>query len=75
MRRAYSFFFHYNKPQSKLKGKPQISVHYRGKCFIVDNVLCHVPTTGKISKRQPCFVMQGHAVAFTVSPDKIGELW
>lgn len=30
MRYLYSFFYHYNKPLSKQRGKPQISIHWRG---------------------------------------------
>jgi len=53
------FWFHYNRPASLRAGKPQVSVHYQGTCHIVDNVVCDRPTTGKINKRQPYFVMRG----------------
>lgn len=42
-----SFFIHYNKHLSKRAGKPQISVHYNKKCYILDNVICEVPTERK----------------------------
>lgn len=57
----YSFFFHYNKPASKQQGIPVISLHYRGACHLVNNLVCEVPTKGKINKRQPFFVMTGKA--------------
>lgn len=58
--RKYRFWFHFNKPATQREGKPQISVHYRNRCLIVDNVVCNVPTHGKINeKRQPKFVMRG----------------
>lgn len=53
------FFFHYNKPASKSKGKPQISIHYRKQCLIVDNIDVRVPTFGHIRNVQPFFVMKG----------------
>jgi len=58
----YSFFFHYNKPASRQKGSPVISLHYKQQCHLVGNVVCNVPTKGKINvKRQPNFVMAGKA--------------
>lgn len=62
-----AFFFHFNKPLSKQKGKPQISVHQSGKCMIADNVDCRVPCRGRISKRQPYFVMTGRGVIHWVN--------
>lgn len=53
------FWFHYNKPKSQKEKKPQISIHYKSKCIIVDNLYCKVITNGKIRKTQPFFVMEG----------------
>lgn len=61
-----SFFFHYNKPASQRIGSPKISVHYDHVCHIVDNIVCDVPTLGKINKRQPIFVMKGKCKSFKV---------
>jgi hypothetical protein len=61
-----TFFFHYNKPASQRLGKPKISVHYDKTCHIVDNVVCDVPTFGKINKRQPIFVMKGKCKNFVI---------
>lgn len=38
-----------------------MSVHYRGKCHIVKDVICRVPAESKWNKRQPYIVMQGYA--------------
>ena len=55
------FWFHYNKPASRKRGKPQITVHWRGKCLTVDNLKCEVPTEGHIQNQQPLFVVRGWA--------------
>jgi hypothetical protein len=60
------FFFHYNKPLSRQKGRPQISLHIGGRCWIVDNVTCRVPTAGRVNKRQPYFVMAGSCRAVKI---------
>jgi hypothetical protein len=57
--RDYVFWFHYNKPATAKAGKPQITVHYRNKCHIVDNLVCNVPTRGHLKKDQPRFVIKG----------------
>lgn len=63
------FFFHFNKPASQRAGKPQISLHYKGACHIVDNLVCNVPTWGRLSKRQPRFVMVGDAAEIQLDND------
>lgn len=64
--RTYSFFYHYNKPLSRQRGKPQISIHYRGACMIVDNIVLNVKTWGRLNKRQPYFVVVGKAKDITI---------
>ncbi len=61
-----AFFFHYNKPASKKAGSPIISIHYKKQCILVKNVICSVPTRGKIRKTQPFFVMAGKANSIEV---------
>lgn len=68
-----SLFFHYNKPASQKANKPQISLHYYGTCYIVDSIICDVPTSGKIRKIQPYFIMTGKCTIFEII-DKIGYL-
>jgi hypothetical protein len=53
--KKYRFFFHYNK------GKKAMSVHYKGTCYIVNNVVCDVPCETKWRPTQPHLVMQGFA--------------
>jgi len=53
------FFYHYNKPASRSAKKPQISVHWKGVCHIVDNVCVSAFSKGHVNKRQPYFVMKG----------------
>lgn len=60
-----SFFFHYNKPATQRAGKPQVSVHYKDTCHIVDNVICNVSCEGRLRKTQPRFVMRGKANKIT----------
>ena len=57
MKRA--FWFHYNKPASQQKKKPQITIHYKGACHIVDNLECDVPTKGRLRNQQPRWVVAG----------------
>jgi hypothetical protein len=54
-----AFWFHYNKPESRRVGKPQITLHVSGMCIILDNVDCRVPVKGRIRKTQPHWVMAG----------------
>ena len=55
------FWFHYNKPASKKASKPQITLHYKDQCMLVDNVVLNVKTFGQVRKRQPYFVVCGYA--------------
>lgn len=59
----YRFFFHYNKPVSKQKGEPYLSVHWKNQCIIVkgDRLKVTTPIESKVNKRQPHVVMQGFA--------------
>lgn len=63
------FFFHYNKPLSIKRGKPTISLHFDKKCHFVDNIVCNVPTEGKINKNQPKFVIRGKAANIVIVDD------
>jgi len=62
-----TFWYHYNKPASRKVGRPQISIHYNKVCHIVDNIICGVPTKGRITvRRQPHFVMVGRCNSFEI---------
>lgn len=62
----YSFFFHYNKPLTQQRGVPTVSVHFRGKCHFVDNVIVRVATAGRIRKTSPRFVIAGKATSVDI---------
>jgi len=68
------FFFHYNKPLSKKRGKPQITIHFKKQCLIVDNIICWAETRGHISKRQPYFVMKGKTATIMIQ-DKVATIY
>jgi len=51
--RKYRFFYHYFKQKKKM------SIHFRNKCYIVDNITCKVECETKWSKTQPNIVMRG----------------
>lgn len=61
--RKYRFFYHYNKPHRRM------SVHFRGTCYIVDDVDCRVPCHTKHRDRQPHIVMEGWATDVLVDED------
>lgn len=64
--KSKAFWFHYNKPASQKKEKPQITVHFNKTCLIVDNVKCSVPTEGRLRSSQPKFVMAGKAKSIEI---------
>lgn len=43
-----------------------MSVHFRGKCHVVDDVICKVPCETKWKATQPRLVMQGWASEVTI---------
>lgn len=51
----YRFFYHY------FRGKKAMSVHFRGACYVVNDIKCDAPCETKWRKRQPYLVMQGFA--------------
>lgn len=57
--RKRAFWFHYNKPASRSQGKPQITIHYKGVCHIVDNLVYDGKIEGRIRKTQPHWVISG----------------
>jgi hypothetical protein len=55
------FWFHYHKPASASRGCPTLSLHFRNKCHLIDNIQVCVPVAGRIRKQQPRFVLAGKA--------------
>lgn len=64
--RPRRFFFHYNKPQSRLAGSPRLSLHVDKKCYIVMGIECEVKVWTKNNKTQPHCVVQGDAKEFAI---------
>ncbi len=64
----YRFFYHY------FKAKKAMTVHFRGKCYTVNNITCDVPCETKWNKRQPYLVMQGFAHTVTIK-DNTAHIW
>lgn len=64
MEKKYRFFYHYYKQKKKM------SVHFRGVCTAVDDVVCVVPCGTKWNKIQPFLVMQGFAKSVVVKSGK-----
>ncbi len=58
--RKYRFFYHYYKRHKRM------SVHWKGKCHVVDDVVCNVPCETKWNKTQPNLVMRGWAKDFKI---------
>jgi hypothetical protein len=64
-KRKYRFFYHYNKQQEKM------TIHFKGKCEIVDNVICQTTCETKWNKSQPKVVMQGFTTNVVTSFSEI----
>ena len=54
-----AFWFHYNKPASAKAGRPILTVHHKGACLLVDNIVCSVPVRTRTRSKQPRVVMAG----------------
>lgn len=53
--KKYRFFYHYYKQ------KKAMSIHFKGTCSVIDNIVCKVHCETKWKKTQPQLVMQGFA--------------
>lgn len=54
--RKYRFFFHYHR-----HGEKQMTIVFRGKSRLVDDIDCKVPCETKWNKNEPKLVMRGYA--------------
>jgi len=61
--KKYRFFFHYYKRYKCL------SIHFKGKCYRANDVICEVPINSKWNKTQPNLVMQGFAKKIIIEKD------
>lgn len=62
--KKYRFFYHYYKQKKKM------SIHFRNKCTIVDDIICTPECETKWKKIQPYLVMQGFATDVTIIDNK-----
>lgn len=66
--KTYRFFFHYNKKEQKM------TVHFRKKCILVDDVICNTPCETKWNRSQPYLVMQGFASDIRIINSNIAHI-
>ncbi len=62
MEKARSFWLHYNKPESKKRGRNVLTVHVNKQCLLVESIDCKVPLRSKDRKAQPRCVLTGRGV-------------
>jgi hypothetical protein len=62
MARRYRFYYHYNKRDGK------VSIHFRGRCYSGQRLICCVPCQSRFNQRQPRFVMAGFATDLLEGP-------
>ncbi len=63
-------WFHYNKPKSKERGYPQLTLHFKNKCLTLDKITVLCPTESKNNRSQPFCVMQTWAKMVKVENNK-----
>ena len=68
------FWYHYNKPASKNAGRNVITVHWEGRCYPVNKVICNVPTESHDQKRQPYCIIRGWCMDVNFIPIENGAL-
>lgn len=56
-----TFFFHYNKQASQKAGRAVLTLHFKGKCYPVNEIKCNVPVETRERKIQPRLVVHGRA--------------
>lgn len=61
---SWRFFYHYYRQYNEM------SVHFRGKCYRVTDIICQVPCETKWNKRQPNLVMRGWAKDVIITEDR-----
>lgn len=54
-----AFWFHFNKPETRKRGRPVMTVHYKGQCLMVEEIECNVPVRTRRRKQQPVMVVAG----------------
>lgn len=54
-----AFWFHFNKPETRKRGRPVMTVHYKNQCLMVESIDCAVPVKTRVRKQQPRMVVAG----------------
>lgn len=54
-----AFWFHFNKPETRKRGRPVMTVHYKSQCLMVESIDCAVPVKTRVRKQQPRMVVAG----------------
>jgi hypothetical protein len=67
------FFYHYNKPASQKAGKPQLTIHFRKTCYLVDGIVCLAKTWSHNRNSQPRLVIKGKAQEIKIK-DKVAYI-
>lgn len=62
-KKTYRFFYHYYKQ------KKAMSVHFRGVCHVVKNVVCQASCETHYNRRQPHLIMRGYATSIDLKGD------
>mgnify|MGYP003502029416 CR=1 FL=1 len=65
-KKRYTFWFHFNKPESRRRKKAIWTVHFRGVCNVVDNIQCAVNAHTRSRKSQPYGVITGLCYEVTI---------
>lgn len=65
-----TFFFHYNKPESRRQGRNVLTVHAKGVCHLVNHIKCDVPIETHARKTQPFCVIKGRATCVDIVKNK-----
>ena len=68
------FWYHFNRPASLKYNSPKLSLHFRKTCYIVDKIICHVPTYSFNKKQQPRVVIKGQAKDIKIL-DNVAEIF
>lgn len=62
--KKYRFFYHYYKQKKKM------SIHFKGSCTVVDDIICNVPCETHWKKTQPNLVMRGFCKQVVIEDNK-----
>lgn len=72
--KKYRFFYHFNKQMTNKSGNVKWSIHFKGRCIIVDYFNCYVCTESKSNKVQPKAVVRGFCKDVVVTHNENGTV-